>query len=112
TPPALLAALIIAAPLAAQPEHAAPPGPRPPERWQQLAREILAELVAINTTDSQGDNTAAAEAMRRRLLAAGLPEEDVVVVEPIPRKGRSEERRVGKECRSRWARARGKREDG
>jgi len=87
TPPALLAALIIAAPLAAQPEHAAPPGPRPPERWQQLAREILAELVAINTTDSQGDNTAAAEAMRRRLLAAGFPEEDVVVVEPMPRKG-------------------------
>jgi len=60
---------------------------RSPERWQRLAREILAELVAINTTDSEGDNTAAAEAMRRRLLAAGFPEEDVVVVEPMPRKG-------------------------
>ena len=80
---ALLAALTA---LAASPAWAQQ-GNRPPERWQRLAREILEELVEINTTDSQGDNTAAAEAMRRRLLAAGFPEEDVVVVEPAPRKG-------------------------
>ncbi|HEY8470640.1 MAG TPA: M20/M25/M40 family metallo-hydrolase [Longimicrobiales bacterium] len=80
---ALLAALTA---LAASPAWAQQ-GNRPPERWQRLAREILKELVEINTTDSQGDNTAAAEAMRRRLLAAGFPEEDVVVVEPAPRKG-------------------------
>jgi acetylornithine deacetylase/succinyl-diaminopimelate desuccinylase-like protein len=60
---------------------------RSPERWQQLARELFEELIEVNTTNSVGDNTAAAEAMRRRLLAAGFPEEDVVVVEPAPRKG-------------------------
>jgi acetylornithine deacetylase/succinyl-diaminopimelate desuccinylase-like protein len=80
---ALFAALtgLVASPASAQ------EGNRPPERWQRLAREILEELVEINTTNSEGDNTAAAEAMRRRLLAAGFPEEDVVVVEPMPRKG-------------------------
>jgi len=76
-----LAVLLSSSPAAAQDQN------RSPERWQRLARELLAELVAINTTNSQGDNTAAAEAMRRRLLAAGFPEEDVVVVEPAPRKG-------------------------
>lgn len=54
---------------------------------QQLARDILAELVGINTTEADGDMTAAAEAMRRRLLDAGFPESDVVVVAPVPRKG-------------------------
>ncbi|MGH7477184.1 MAG: M20/M25/M40 family metallo-hydrolase [Longimicrobiales bacterium] len=62
-------------------------GNRSPERWQRLARELLAELVGINTTNSAGDNTAAAEAMRRHLLQAGFPEEDAVVVEPAARKG-------------------------
>ena len=61
--------------------------PLPPERWRTVARELLAELVAINTTHSSGDNTKAAEAMRARLLAAGFPEEDVVVLAPAPRKG-------------------------
>ena len=54
---------------------------------QQLARQLLAELVGINTTESKGSTTIAAEAMRRHLLAAGFPAEDVVVVEPAPRKG-------------------------
>ncbi len=35
---------------------------------QELAREILKELIEINTTDSIGDNTAAAQAMADRLL--------------------------------------------
>ena len=61
--------------------------PLPPERYRSLARELLAELVAINTTHSSGDNTRAAEAMRGRLLAAGFPEEDVAVLAPAPRKG-------------------------
>jgi acetylornithine deacetylase/succinyl-diaminopimelate desuccinylase-like protein len=52
-----------------------------------MVREIFEELVEINTTHSVGSTTAAAEAMRRRLLAAGFPEADVVVVEPAPRKG-------------------------
>lgn len=60
---------------------------RSPERWQLLARDIFTELIAINTTQSVGDNTAAAEAMRQRLLAADFAESDVVVVEPAPRKG-------------------------
>ena len=54
---------------------------------QQLARDIFKELIEINTTDSQGDNTAAARAVERRLLAAGYPAEDIQVIEPQERKG-------------------------
>jgi acetylornithine deacetylase/succinyl-diaminopimelate desuccinylase-like protein len=53
----------------------------------ELARDILRELVEIDTTDARGDNTRAAEAMARRLRAAGFPEQDVRVLEPHPRKG-------------------------
>jgi hypothetical protein len=38
---------------------------------KQLAHDIFRELVEINTTDSVGSTTVAAEAMRKRLLAAG-----------------------------------------
>ncbi|MCU1327615.1 MAG: Acetylornithine deacetylase [Bryobacterales bacterium] len=48
----------------------------------QVAREILTELIAINTTDSGGNNTTAAEAMAKRLLAAGYPQADVQVLVP------------------------------
>jgi acetylornithine deacetylase/succinyl-diaminopimelate desuccinylase-like protein len=54
---------------------------------QQLAREILRQLIEIDTTDSKGDNTAAAQAMADRLLAAGFPVEDVQVLGPVDRKG-------------------------
>ena len=54
---------------------------------QTLAREILKELIEIDTTDSKGDNTAAAQAMADRLLAAGFPAEDVQVLGPVERKG-------------------------
>jgi acetylornithine deacetylase/succinyl-diaminopimelate desuccinylase-like protein len=74
--------LLHAAPLRAQQS-----GNRSPERWQQLARELFQELIEINTTHSSGSTTVAAEAMRQRLLAAGFPAEDVVVIEPAPRKG-------------------------
>jgi acetylornithine deacetylase/succinyl-diaminopimelate desuccinylase-like protein len=57
------------------------------ENADALAREIFEELIEINTTDSVGDNTKAAEAMGRRLRDAGFPEEDVSVLEPHPRKG-------------------------
>ncbi|MBI5280222.1 MAG: M20/M25/M40 family metallo-hydrolase [Candidatus Solibacter usitatus] len=53
----------------------------------ELARAVLKELVEINTTDSSGDNTAAAEAVARRLRAAGIAAEDVSVVVPAPKKG-------------------------
>jgi acetylornithine deacetylase/succinyl-diaminopimelate desuccinylase-like protein len=56
-------------------------------RYESMARDVLRELIAINTTNSVGDNTAAARAMERRLLAAGFPRADVHVLEPAPRKG-------------------------
>src|SRR5687768_2398868 len=52
-----------------------------------LIRDIYKELIEINTTDSTGDNTRAAQAMAARLLAAGFPAADVQVLEPHPRKG-------------------------
>jgi acetylornithine deacetylase/succinyl-diaminopimelate desuccinylase-like protein len=54
---------------------------------QKLARDILQELIAINTTDSSGDNTRAAEAVAARFRAAGVPESDIHVLAPMPRKG-------------------------
>src|SRR5215467_3633043 len=54
---------------------------------QQLLREIYQELIEINTTNSIGDNTKAAEAMAHRLIAAGFPAADVQVLVPAPRKG-------------------------
>jgi acetylornithine deacetylase/succinyl-diaminopimelate desuccinylase-like protein len=54
---------------------------------QALAREIYAELIEINTTHSQGDNTAAAQAVATRLLDAGFAEQDVQVLVPAERKG-------------------------
>ena len=53
----------------------------------QLARDIFRELIEINTTDSTGNTTLAAEAMALRLKAAGLPEADVQVLGPNSRKG-------------------------
>jgi acetylornithine deacetylase/succinyl-diaminopimelate desuccinylase-like protein len=51
---------------------------------QQLARDILAELIGINTTHERGNTTPAAEAMARRLISAGFPAADVMVVGPNP----------------------------
>ena len=53
----------------------------------RLGREIFEELVNIDTTDSVGDNTAAAEAVARRLRAAGFPAADVQVLAPRAKKG-------------------------
>ena len=74
-----LGALILAAasPLAAQTTAAD----------KALAVEIYKQLIEINTTDTVGDNTAAAEAMATRLRAAGLPSADIQVLAPGPRKG-------------------------
>jgi acetylornithine deacetylase/succinyl-diaminopimelate desuccinylase-like protein len=54
---------------------------------QQLALEIFQQLIEINTTDSVGDCTAAANAMAARLKAAGFADEDVKMLGPHPRKG-------------------------
>jgi len=51
------------------------------------AREIYKELVEINTTDSVGNTTRAAEAMAARLKAAGFAAADVQVLGPDQRKG-------------------------
>lgn len=61
----------------------------PPREYQELARSIFAELIEINTTNSRGDNTAAARAMAQRLLDAGFPASDVHVLVPAdaPTKG-------------------------
>src|SRR5262245_3697716 len=53
----------------------------------RLARDIYRELIEINTTESGGNTTKAAEAMAVRLKAAGFPDEDVQVLGPNPRKG-------------------------
>ena len=54
---------------------------------KQLSRAIFRQLIEINTTDSVGNTTTAAEAMRKRLLDAGMPKADVVVFGPNDRKG-------------------------
>jgi acetylornithine deacetylase/succinyl-diaminopimelate desuccinylase-like protein len=50
----------------------------------QLARDIYKELIEINTTNSSGNTTIAAQAMARRLKAAGFPEGDIQVLGPAP----------------------------
>jgi len=56
---------------------------------QAELRAIYKELVEINTTDSAGDCTAAAQALAARLRAGGLPAQDVQVIVPPggPKKG-------------------------
>ncbi len=67
-----LAAAVGAAPLHAQTSDAA----------QREARDILRELVGINTTYKHGSTTPAAHAVARRFLAAGFPARDVRVIGP------------------------------
>lgn len=73
---ALVAALVLSAPAAADPAS-----------HQQLVRDIYRELVEIRTVHPDGDNSAAARAMAKRLLDAGFDAKDVEVVEPAARKG-------------------------
>jgi acetylornithine deacetylase/succinyl-diaminopimelate desuccinylase-like protein len=53
----------------------------------QLARDIFKQLIEINTTDSVGSTTVAAEAMAKRFLDAGFTADDVKVLGPNGRKG-------------------------
>jgi acetylornithine deacetylase/succinyl-diaminopimelate desuccinylase-like protein len=57
------------------------------ETENQLARDIYKELIEIDTTDSAGNTTVAAEAMAARLKAAGFTESDIQVLSPDSRKG-------------------------
>jgi acetylornithine deacetylase/succinyl-diaminopimelate desuccinylase-like protein len=61
----------------------------PPLDAQRLARGIFQELIEINTADSVGSTTAAAQAMAARLKAAGFGPQDVQVLTPdnAPKRG-------------------------
>jgi acetylornithine deacetylase/succinyl-diaminopimelate desuccinylase-like protein len=59
--------------------------PRTPH--DQAAFEIYKELVEINTVTTTGDTAKAADAMAARLIAAGIPAEDVKVFKPAANKG-------------------------
>ena len=52
----------------------------------KLAHELLQQLIEINTTDSVGNVTTAAEAMAKRFRDAGFAAEDVVVLGPTDKK--------------------------
>ncbi|MGH7564380.1 MAG: M20/M25/M40 family metallo-hydrolase [Gemmatimonadota bacterium] len=49
-----------------------------------LATEIFEELIEIPSVSGTPETVAAAEAMAERLRAAGFPEEDIHVLEPLP----------------------------
>jgi acetylornithine deacetylase/succinyl-diaminopimelate desuccinylase-like protein len=53
---------------------------------RQLAHDIFKQLVEINTTDSVGNVTTAAEAMAQRFRDAGFPESDMQILGPNDRK--------------------------
>ena len=70
--PALFA-LIVAAPVTAQ---------APTDAAQKEAREILAEMVSMNTSVKRGDVTPLAEKLAARFRKAGIPAADVQVIGP------------------------------
>src|SRR3982074_3313141 len=53
---------------------------------RKLAHDIFKQLIEINTTDSVGSVTAAAEAMSKRFRDAGFPDTDIQVLGPNDRK--------------------------
>jgi acetylornithine deacetylase/succinyl-diaminopimelate desuccinylase-like protein len=59
------------------------------QETRELARDIFRQLIEINTTDSSGSTTQAAQAMRNRLTAAGFPSADaqLLIPEGRPNKG-------------------------
>jgi acetylornithine deacetylase/succinyl-diaminopimelate desuccinylase-like protein len=63
---------------------------------QKNAHDIFKQLIEINTTDSVGSTTVAAQAMAQRLLDAGFAKADVVVLGPNDRKGNMVARYRGK----------------
>jgi len=65
---------------------AAPVRAQSPDPTNQMARDLLKQLVEINTTDSVGNVTTAAEAMAQRLRDAGFTEDDLHVSGPNDRK--------------------------
>ena len=58
----------------------------PPERERQLARDIYKEMVEVKSGFTTGTTTPIAEAVARRLKAAGFPDADVFVGGASPTK--------------------------
>ena len=52
----------------------------------KLARDIFQQLIEINTTDSVGNVTIAAQAMAQRFRDAGFPDADIHLLGPTDRK--------------------------
>jgi acetylornithine deacetylase/succinyl-diaminopimelate desuccinylase-like protein len=77
-------------------QSARPDTPAGDAATRTLARDIFKELIEINTTDSVGNTTLAADAMAKRLLDAGFPKADVEVLGPNDRKGNMVARYRGK----------------
>jgi acetylornithine deacetylase/succinyl-diaminopimelate desuccinylase-like protein len=59
----------------------------PDEAARRLARDIFQQLIEINTTDSVGSTTVAAQAMAKRFADAGFADGDVKIAGPNERKG-------------------------
>ena len=53
---------------------------------RQLSHDIFKQLIEINTTDSVGNVTTAAEAMAQRFRDAGFPDSDMQILGPNDRK--------------------------
>jgi acetylornithine deacetylase/succinyl-diaminopimelate desuccinylase-like protein len=79
---ASVATLALPAVLAAQAQQGSALSPN-----QQLAHDIYKQLVEINTVDSVGSTTVAADAMAKRFLDAGFPESDIFRGGPRADKG-------------------------
>ncbi|MBV9183135.1 MAG: M20/M25/M40 family metallo-hydrolase, partial [Acidobacteria bacterium] len=56
------------------------------EAAKQLAHDLFKQLIEINTTDSVGNVTTAAEALAQRFREAGFPDRDIQVIGPNQRK--------------------------
>lgn len=72
--PILIITCLVASAATAQPDQA-------------LTREIFKELIEINTTNSTGNTTKAAEAMAARLKAAGFSDNDIFIGGPNEKSG-------------------------
>jgi acetylornithine deacetylase/succinyl-diaminopimelate desuccinylase-like protein len=76
--------------------HSAWPAAQSEQATRKMAHDIFKQLIEINTTDSVGSTTVAAQAMAQRLFEAGFPAADVSVMGPNDRKGNMVARYRGK----------------
>lgn len=81
-PRVLTAAIVALAAQTATAQSAPPPSPTTLTAHQRAAREVYKQLIEINTVDSVGSVTKAAQAMAARFRAAGFPASDVQVLIP------------------------------